>query len=92
MTRVPLLSGSRVAAVEVPDDGIVLRPPPPGDAIDDVSAAVREALRFPLAGPPHGELARRYRKRLDRGLRGATIRGCPLGRDDLSRQSVVRLK
>jgi hypothetical protein len=51
VTRVPLLSGSRVVVVEVPEDGVVLRPPPPGEAIADVGAAVREALRFPLAGP-----------------------------------------
>jgi hypothetical protein len=52
VTRIPLLSGSRVTAVEVPTDGVVLRPPPPGEAIRDVGAAIVEALRFPLAGPP----------------------------------------
>jgi lactate racemase-like protein len=57
VTRVPLLSGSRIAVVEVPADGVLLRPPPPGDAIDDVGAAVREAFRFPLAGPPLEQLA-----------------------------------
>jgi Lactate racemase N-terminal domain len=50
--RVPLLAGPRIAILDVPEDGVVLRPPPPGEAIDDVGAATREALRFPLAGEP----------------------------------------
>src|SRR6185437_5927493 len=57
--RVPLLSGSRVAVVEVPEGGVVLRPPPPGYEIDDVPAAVREALRYPLLGEPLEELVTR---------------------------------
>jgi hypothetical protein len=52
VTRVPLLAGTRVVVAEAPDDAIVLRPPPPGDGIVDVGAAVRDALRFPLAGQP----------------------------------------
>jgi Lactate racemase N-terminal domain len=52
VTRVPLLSGSRVAVVDVPEGGVVLRPPPPRHALADVGAAVREALRYPLAGEP----------------------------------------
>src|SRR4051812_32766281 len=52
MPRVPLLAGPRIAVLDVPEDGVVLRPPSPGEAIDDVAAAVREALRFPLAGDP----------------------------------------
>ena len=59
MTHVPLLSGSRVAVVEVPEDGVLLRPPPPGDGIADVGAAVREAFRFPLAGEPLERLVTR---------------------------------
>ena len=31
---------------------VVLRPPPPGEPVADVRAAVRDALRFPLAGDP----------------------------------------
>ena len=50
MQRVPFLSGTRIAVVDVADDGVVLRPPAPGTAIADVGAAVREALRFPLTG------------------------------------------
>jgi hypothetical protein len=50
--RVPLLAGSRVAVVTTDDDAIVLSPPPPRDSIADVGAAVRDALRFPLAGEP----------------------------------------
>lgn len=52
MQRVPLLFGTRVTVVDAPDDAVVLRPPPPGDAVSDVRAAVRDALRFPLAGDP----------------------------------------
>ena len=52
MPRVPILSGSRVAVVNVPEDAIVLRPPRPSEAIADVGAAVRDALRFPLSGAP----------------------------------------
>lgn len=47
------------------DDDVVLRPPPPGEPLADVAAAVRDALRFPLAGPRLAELAR--------GARRATI-------------------
>ena len=50
--RVPILSGSRVAVLSVPDDTLVLRPSLPPEAIADVGAAVRDALRFPLSGSP----------------------------------------
>ncbi len=57
MPKVPLLSGSRLVIVNAPEDAVVLRPPPPPDeAIADVGAAVRDALRFPLAGEPLEEL------------------------------------
>lgn len=56
MQRLPLLLGSRIARVEVADDGVVLRPPAPRVEIGDVGAAVRQALRFPLAGPPLSDL------------------------------------
>lgn len=52
MTRVPLLSGTRLVVANAGDDAVVLRPPPPADGILDVRAAVRDALRFPLAGQP----------------------------------------
>jgi hypothetical protein len=49
--RIPLLSGSRLLILSAPDDAVVITPPaPPAHAIVDVSAAVREALRFPLEG------------------------------------------
>src|SRR4029077_19006024 len=54
--RIPLLSGTRIAVVEVPEGGAVLRPPPPADVLGDVAAATREALRFPLAGGPLASL------------------------------------
>jgi hypothetical protein len=47
-----MLVGSRVAVVDAPDDAVVLGPPAPGEPIADVAAAVRDALRFPLAGDP----------------------------------------
>jgi hypothetical protein len=50
--KVPLLFGTRLTVVDAPDDAVVLRPPPPGESVADVRAAVRDALRFPLAGEP----------------------------------------
>jgi hypothetical protein len=44
--------------LNVPDDAVVLRPPPPGQVVADVAAAVREALRFPLEGPPLEQVVR----------------------------------
>src|SRR6478735_1504455 len=53
MPRIPLLSGSRLLIVSAPDDAVIVAPPvPPARAIADVAAAVREAFRFPLQGPP----------------------------------------
>jgi hypothetical protein len=49
--RIPLLSGSRIVVASAPADARVLRPPAPGRSTD-VEAATREALRFPLDGPP----------------------------------------
>ena len=57
--RVPLLAGSRLTVVDVPPDAHVLRPPPPVESLADVGAAVREALRFPLAGRSLEQLATR---------------------------------
>jgi Lactate racemase N-terminal domain len=51
--RVPLLSGTQLVVVDAPDDAVVLVPPEPvGQAITDVGAAVRDAVRFPLSGAP----------------------------------------
>ncbi len=50
MARLPLPYDSRLAVVDAGDDAVVLAPPPPVDPIADVAAAVRDALRFPLAG------------------------------------------
>jgi Lactate racemase N-terminal domain len=47
-----MLAGSRLVVVTAEDDALVLRPPPPADGVADVEAAVRDALRFPLAGQP----------------------------------------
>src|SRR5437588_1709321 len=62
MPRVPLLSGTRLVVANATDEDVVLRPPPPGEALADVAAAVREALRFPLAGASLEELARGARR------------------------------
>jgi hypothetical protein len=52
VNRVPILYGSRLVVAAPADDAVVLAPPPPPDRpIADVAAAVRDALRFPLAGP-----------------------------------------
>jgi hypothetical protein len=56
--RLPLLAGPSVAVVNVPDDGVVLRPPAAQEVVADVAVAVTEALRFPLEGPPLAELVR----------------------------------
>ena len=59
MPRIALLAGSRPIALEMPENGTALPPPPPSkELIVDVSAAVRDALRFPLAGAPLADLAR----------------------------------
>ena len=52
MTRVPLLAGTRLVVVTPDEDALALRPPPPAEGVADVRAAVRDALRFPLAGEP----------------------------------------
>jgi hypothetical protein len=52
VARVPILSGSRLLVVRVPEGGTAVRPPPPAEGIGDVRAAVRDALRFPLEGEP----------------------------------------
>ena len=53
MGRVPLLYGSRLVMVDGGEDAFAIAPPPPPhEAIADVGAAVRDALRFPLAGEP----------------------------------------
>jgi lactate racemase-like protein len=50
--RIPLLAGSRVLVVDLPEGATAVRPPPPAEAVADVRAAVRDALRFPLEGEP----------------------------------------
>ena len=59
MAKLPLAYGSRLLVVDAADDDVVLMPPPPGEPIADVAAAVRDALRFPLAGQPLEALVRR---------------------------------
>src|SRR5436309_9674786 len=52
MPKVPMLAGSRLVVVSADDGALALRPPAPADGVADVRAAVRDALRFPLAGEP----------------------------------------
>jgi hypothetical protein len=52
VTQLPLLFGTRVVVVQAPENAVVLRPPPPGEQVADVRAAIRDAFRFPLAGDP----------------------------------------
>jgi hypothetical protein len=59
MRRVPLLSGSRVVLVPVDEGDVVLRAPPAPEQVVDVAGAVRDALRFPLSGPPLASLVMR---------------------------------
>lgn len=59
MARIPLLSGSRVSLVTINDDAVLLPPPPPLDPLRDVTAAVGEALRYPLSGPRLADLVTR---------------------------------
>jgi lactate racemase-like protein len=59
VTRIPLLADSRIVVAEPSADDAVLRPPPPGEALRDVPAAVRESLAFPLEGPPVEQLVTR---------------------------------
>src|SRR4051812_11809613 len=47
-----MLAGSRLVVVTAAAAALVLRPPPPANGVADVGAAVRDALRFPLAGEP----------------------------------------
>jgi lactate racemase-like protein len=47
-----MLAGSRLVVVTADDDALVLQPPAPAGGVADVGAAVRDALRFPLAGQP----------------------------------------
>jgi hypothetical protein len=58
-----MLAGTRLVVVSPDDDALTLRPPPPAPGIADVRAAVRDALRFPLAGPPLEALVPRSARR-----------------------------
>jgi hypothetical protein len=57
--RIPLLSGSRVVLVPVADEEVLVLPPPPSVAEVDTAPAVRDALRFPLAGASLESVVRR---------------------------------
>ena len=50
MARIPLLSGSRIPLVTVGDDTVLLTPPSRLEPLENIAAAVGEALRYPLSG------------------------------------------
>ena len=54
-----MLSGSRLLVVNTPEGAVILKPTEPREAIADVGAAVRDALRFPLVGEPLEAIVRR---------------------------------
>ncbi len=63
MLRIALLAGSRPIALDMPENGTALPPPPPSkELIVDVTAAIRDALRFPLDGASLVDLARGKRR------------------------------
>jgi hypothetical protein len=55
--RVQLLAGSRVLSLSLDDDVELLLSPRPAQGVGSTEAAVRDALRFPLAGPSLEEVA-----------------------------------
>ncbi len=59
MARLPLLAGTRIPLVTVDDEALLVVAPPPLAALNDVDAAVREALRYPLSGPGLADLTTR---------------------------------
>ncbi len=59
MTRIPLLSDTRVIVADTGEDGLVLRSPLRRESLEDVGRAVLDAFAFPLAGEPLEKLARR---------------------------------
>ncbi len=59
MARIPLLSGSRISLVTIDDEAVLLAPPPPLGPLQNVAAAVGEALRYPLSGPRLADLVTR---------------------------------
>lgn len=63
MVQIALLAGSRPLSIEMPPGSVALPPPPPPKGeIVDTGAAVRDALRFPLSGPPLEALAREAKR------------------------------
>ncbi len=59
MTRVPLLADARIVVADIADGDVVLRPTAARTQLEDVGAAIRDALAFPLAGDPLEQLVTR---------------------------------
>jgi hypothetical protein len=59
VTRVPLLADARIVVADTGPGDVILRPSPVRTQLEDVGAAVRDALAFPLAGPPFEQLVTR---------------------------------
>jgi hypothetical protein len=79
VARVPILSGSRIVHVPIGDEDVVVHPPAPPSRVVDVEAAVRDALRFPLAGAPlKGTGAERRSRHRRRQARCAPLPGAQI--------------
>jgi hypothetical protein len=59
VTRIPLLTDTRIIVADTSEDDLVLRPPRQRESLEDVGRAVRDAFSFPLAGDPLERLVRR---------------------------------
>jgi hypothetical protein len=56
VTRIPLLADARIVVADPAAEDIVLRPAQARTQLEDVGAAVRDALAFPLGGRPLDQL------------------------------------
>ena len=59
MTRIPLLADARIVVADTAAEDIILRPAQARTQLEDVGAAVRDALAFPLGGRPLDQLVTR---------------------------------
>jgi Lactate racemase N-terminal domain len=58
VSRIPLLTDTRIIVADTGEDDLVLRPPRQRESLEDVGRAVRDAFSFPLAGEPLEKLVR----------------------------------
>jgi len=55
MKRIPLLTGSRIAVAEAPEDAVILRPPAPGEPCRLMTGTPSESAFDPLTRKPTTE-------------------------------------